>query len=353
MNWLIPSLDILWGIFTLLQYRTQTYSELMAYRFMVGLFESAFFPGVHYVFGAWYRGDEIGRRGGVFYVGLTLGTLTAGLLQGAASRNLSGVLGLAGWRWMFIINSIITLPLGIIGFFVWPGTPEKASTLFLTKGEIALAKKRLERAGHRRGSSLSWKTVKRVLTSSKLWLLVIWDVLFWNAGLHSSSGAYLLWLKSLHRFSTGKLNDLSTTAPALGIFYILFICFGSDLFLGRAGAITLAHVWSLTGLIILVVWNVPETAKWFAFNTTYASVAMSSVLYGWANDILKHDDDERAFTLIAMNTIAQSSTVWTPLLVYKTVEAPRFLKGYSFTAASAILLIASTWVVRHIHKRQE
>lgn len=93
MNWLIPSLDIAWGIFTLLQYRTQTYSEMMAYRFMVGLFESAFFPGVHYVFGAWYRGDEIGRRGGVFYVGLTLGTLTAGLLQAAASRNLHGVNG--------------------------------------------------------------------------------------------------------------------------------------------------------------------------------------------------------------------------------------------------------------------
>lgn len=39
MFWLIPSLDIGWGLFTLLQYRVQSYSELMAYRFMVGLFE--------------------------------------------------------------------------------------------------------------------------------------------------------------------------------------------------------------------------------------------------------------------------------------------------------------------------
>lgn len=70
----------------------------MAYRFLIGLFESAYFPGVHYVFGSWYRGDEVGRRGGVFYVGLTLGTLTAGLLQAAASRTLDGVNGLPGWR---------------------------------------------------------------------------------------------------------------------------------------------------------------------------------------------------------------------------------------------------------------
>lgn len=44
------------------------------------------------------RGDEIGRRGGLFYVGLTLGTLTAGLIQSGASANLEGVNGLSGWR---------------------------------------------------------------------------------------------------------------------------------------------------------------------------------------------------------------------------------------------------------------
>lgn len=52
---------------------------------------------MHYIFGAWYRGDEIARRGGVFYVGLTLGTLTAGLIQAGASSSLHDVNGLAGW----------------------------------------------------------------------------------------------------------------------------------------------------------------------------------------------------------------------------------------------------------------
>src|ERR1700743_3526856 len=94
MHWLIPLLDICWGIFTLLQYRVHSYAELMAYRFLVGWFEvgtiphmcehpltecplqAAYFPAVHYIFGSWYRGGEIARRGGFFYVGLTLGTLT-------------------------------------------------------------------------------------------------------------------------------------------------------------------------------------------------------------------------------------------------------------------------------------
>ena len=74
---------------------------------------------------------------------------------------------------------------------------------------------------------------------------------------------------------------------------------------------------------------------------------------GWANDILKHDVTERSFTLIAMNAIAQSTTVWTPLIFWKTVEAPRYVKGFSWTVANALCLIAMTWVVNHFHQRQE
>lgn len=353
MNWLIPSLDICWGIFTLLQYRANSYSEIMAYRFMVGLFEPAYFPGVQYVLGAWYRADEIGRRGGVFYVGLTLGTLTAGLLQGAAVANLDGANGLSGWRWAFIINTIITLPLGFVGFFLWPGTPDKVKSVFLSAEEVALAKKRLERAGHRQPDPLTWAGVKRVFTSWRLYVLIMWDTFFCCSATNTTAAGYLLWLKSLNRYSVERVNQLSVTSPAVGIFYVLFIALGADFFLGRALAITLASTWNLIGLVILIIWNVPEYAKWFAFNTTYSSVAVSSVLYGWANDILKQRAQERSFALVAMTAIGQATAAWTPLLVNKTVEAPRFPKGYAFTAASAVLLIAMTWIVKWMHDKQE
>lgn len=254
---------------------------------------------MHYVLGSWYRGDEISRRGGIFYVGLTLGTLTASLIQGACSAHLDGVHGLAGWRWyvctvyvysisiltqpstirMFIINSIITLPLGIIGFWVWPGTPSKSKSVFLSETELTLAKERLERAGHtNEHKPFSFSLLKKVFFGWKLWILVIWDIFFWNACLNASTAPYLLWLKSLKKYSKSRLNDLSATAPGLGIFYVLFICFGADLVFGRAGAITIAHSWNLIGVIILLVWDVPKAAKFFAYNTSYSAVAMSSVL---------------------------------------------------------------------------
>ncbi len=352
MYWVIPFLDVAWGIFTLLQYRVTGFAELAAYRFLVGWFEAAFFPAMHYIFGAWYRGDEIGRRGGVFYVGLTLGTLTAGLIQAGASSRLDGVNGLAGWRWMYIICALITIPIGIAGYFILPGTPDMPNKFFLTDEDIAVAKERLERNGHSTGEKFTLKTLKRLFTAKHFWAIILFDVFFWNGSINTSTGGYLLWLKSLNRYSQARVNELGAISPALGIFYTLGICFASDLILGPAWAITVAHIWNIVGLIILVIWTVPEPALWFAFMTTYSAVSMSSVLHGWVNSQLKASPAERSFTLVLINAISQSSTAWTPLLVFKTVEAPRFPKGYAFVLGNAVALIVTAHLLKAYFARK-
>lgn len=309
--------------------------------------QAAFFPAIHFIFGSWYRGDEIARRGGVFYVGLTLGTLTAGLIQAGASSRLDGVNGLAGWRWMYIICSIITIPIGILGYFILPGTPDRPNRTFLKQADIDLAAKRLQRVGHKTSETFTMKNLKSVFTRWQVWALLLLDIFFWNGSINTSSGGFLLWLKSLNRYSKARVNELGSISPALGIFYTLFICFASDLVLGPAWAITVAHVWNITGLIILIVWKVPESALWFAFLTTYSAVAMSSVLYGWVNSQLSYSPAERSFTLVLINLVSQSTTAWTPLLVFKTVEAPRFTKGYSFVLGNAVCLIALAHIIKH------
>lgn len=330
--------------------------------------QAAFFPGMHYIFGrsihsvkkdtglqhpgAWYRGDEIARRGGCFYVGLTLGTLTASLIQAGASASLNGVNGLAGWRWMYIICAIITIPIGILGYFVLPGTPDKPNKLILSSKDVEIAKARLRRVGYGIESKFRWKTCSDMLRNWKIWAFLLLDIFFWNASYNTNAGGYLLWLKSLKRYSTSRLNELNAIAPALGIFYTLFVCFASDLILGPAWAITIAHTWNIIGMVILVIWNVPESALWFAFATTYSAVAMSSVLYGWLNSELRYSPVERSVALVILNTIAQSTTAWTPLLVFKTVEGPRFTKGYSFVLANAICLILLAHIIRFFTSRK-
>lgn len=92
-------------------------------RFFVGLFESGFYPGIQYLLGGWYTPRELGKRVAIFWLSGSLGGMFSGILQAAASRNLDGVRGLEGWRWMFIIDAIITIPIALFGFVFLPGLP--------------------------------------------------------------------------------------------------------------------------------------------------------------------------------------------------------------------------------------
>lgn len=279
--------------------------------------------------------------------------MTSGFIQAGASARLDGVNGLAGWRWMYIICALITVPVGILGYFVIPGTPEQPNRLVLKQDDIYRAVARLKRAGHVSHGKFQLHNLKSILFRMQFWAIIAVDVLFWNAGVHTSTGTFLLWIKSLGRYSEARVNELGTIAPGLGIFYTIFICFASDLVLGPAWAITVAHVWNIIGLVILTIWEVPESALWFAYATSYSSYAMSSVFHGWVNTQLRASPAERSFTLVLINAIAQSSTAWTPLLVMPTVEGPRFPKGFPFALACAVVLIIATHALRLYVRRRE
>lgn len=247
----------------------------------------------------------------------------------------------------------------MLGYVLWPGTPLKPNKLLLNDRDIEIATQRLRRAGHLDNQGLldnpdlNWTLIKKIFRNWKIWTLTLWDVTFWATGLHVSGGTYLLWINSLKRYNVQKVNNLGSTAPAIGIFYLFLFCFASDMFLGRAWALSLSYGWNLIGVLILVIWNVPESAKWFAYNTTYAATVISPVFHGWANDILKHNAAERAFVLVFMNCIAQANSAWIALVIFPTVEAPRFVKGFSVTFALSFLFLGMTQVVRVLHQREE
>jgi hypothetical protein len=256
------------------------------------------------------------------------------------------------WRPWPCWLAIVTIPVGFLGFLVLPGTPDQPNRRVLTERDVQLAKARLHRAGHKSEGRVTFRTFFRIAKSPHVWALLLLDIFFWNGSINTSTGGYLLWLKSLKRYSPARLNQLGAATPGLGILYTLAICFGSDLLLGPAWAITIAHIWNIIGLIILTIWHVPEPALWFAFMTTYSAVAMSSVLYGWINSQLSYSPAERSVALVFANALAQSTTAWTPLLVFKTVEAPQFHKGYPFVLGNSVCLIVLAHVINFYVKKR-
>lgn len=88
--------------------------------------------------GSWYTPRELGKRAVIFWVSGSIGQMFSGFLQAAAYTNLHEVHGLAGWRWLFIIDAIITLPIAIAGFFFLPDLPLQGKAPWWLSKEVRL-----------------------------------------------------------------------------------------------------------------------------------------------------------------------------------------------------------------------
>ncbi|CAN3354902.1 probable transporter Seo1p [Diutina catenulata] len=368
MNYVLPALDLIWAILTVCTYRVTSVAGLKAIRFFIGAAEAPSYMAYHALFASWFKSStgEGARRAGFYYLGQYLGLLTSGLISGSIEEHLDGKNGLAAWQWIFIVDGIASVFVGIIGFYMIPGTPTDCYSPFLTDDDIRIARKRMKDDGkdapsQKRANELIFnkETWKNIFSSWHIYVLSLWNIFCWNNN-NGTSGAYSLWLKSLRkddgvtqRFPQGQLQNLTALTPALGLFYLIITSSAADMLSSRWGAILFSQVFNILGNVILAVWSVPEGAKWFAFCLQYFGWAMAPALYSWQGDIMRFDVIQRNISLVVMNIMAQQSTAWTSVLVWKTVEAPRFLKGYSFTACSAFALCCWTFLVLYLYKRQE
>ena len=148
-------------------------SQLYALRFLVGIAEAPVFAGTHFILGSWYKKSELFKRAGTWFMCNALGTMFSGYLQAAAYTHLNGVGGLSGWRWLFIIDGIITIPIAILGFVVFPGIPLSPRTIFFKEEEIEFAKKRMRDHQTVPPGRLSWDVFKRSAKRWHLWVFML------------------------------------------------------------------------------------------------------------------------------------------------------------------------------------
>lgn len=74
---------------------------------------------------SWYTPTELAKRIGFYHSSQAMGGLMAGALQSAIFKSLNGAHGLAGWRWAFIINGVMTVVVAAASFFMLPDFPER------------------------------------------------------------------------------------------------------------------------------------------------------------------------------------------------------------------------------------
>ncbi|ESZ94476.1 putative allantoate permease [Sclerotinia borealis F-4128] len=120
------------GIIMLAQGFVTSYSGLLATRFFLGLCEAGIFPGSFYLISIWYKREESLKRFTVYWCSVLTASAFGGLLA-SAIQEMDGLQNLHNWQWIFILEGVLTVLIGISAFFLMTDFPEDAK--WLTEGE--------------------------------------------------------------------------------------------------------------------------------------------------------------------------------------------------------------------------
>ena len=132
---------ILWGIVMTTMGLTHDFQGLMAARWFLGMAEAGLFPGINYYLSCWYKRNEFGIRAAIFFSAAAVAGSFGGLLA-AAIGLMKGVGGKPGWAWIFILEGLATVLVGIASFWMVHDFPDDAR--FLSDADRARVIRRLK-----------------------------------------------------------------------------------------------------------------------------------------------------------------------------------------------------------------
>ncbi|RMX89778.1 hypothetical protein D0869_00619 [Hortaea werneckii] len=230
----LPGLEICWGILTGLMATITEAKQAYAIRAFPGLCESSAWPGMMTLFMHWYTPTELAKRMGFYHSCQAVGSMMSGALQAAITDTMSGYGGLTGWRWLFVINAIITVVWGLLGFVMLPDYPNKPNprTFWFTKTHDEMAMERLVRYKRAEPKRVTFAAFKRTFSG---WTVYFIAVLYIATVLASYGYVYFsLFLKAQMNpdgsrvWSTEEVNVIPIGDSAINVVFVWIWALLSD-----------------------------------------------------------------------------------------------------------------------------
>lgn len=260
-----------WGICMTLMGLVTSYGGLLGCRFALGLAEAGLYPGAMYYMSCWYKRSELGMRAAIFFSMAALAGSFGGLLAAAISL-MDGVGGKAGWAWIFIIEGLATVAVGLVSWWMVFNWPDTAG--FLTPEERVRARRRLDEDGQSRTDEKFDKNY--IIAAAKDWKT--WGFCVCYIGFLCPLYAFSLFVPTI----LGGLGYEGTTAQLLSVppyaaaaVNVLFIGWVGDRTRKRGICNIICAGVGATGFVMLISTGNPDVqyaALFFAAVGIYVSV---------------------------------------------------------------------------------
>jgi MFS family permease len=120
---------VLWGLASAATAFVTAPWQFYGIRLLLGIFEAGFFPGIILYLTYWYPGQRRGRVTGLFLFGMPITGVLGGPLSGTIMSGMEGVGGMHGWQWLFLVEGLPTVVMGILLYRVLPDSAARAPWL--------------------------------------------------------------------------------------------------------------------------------------------------------------------------------------------------------------------------------
>ncbi|KXH62541.1 hypothetical protein CNYM01_01752 [Colletotrichum nymphaeae SA-01] len=340
-----PFMITTWAGITMLNAVAKTPQHLMAIRFFQGYFESCIFAGTQYILGSWYTKKELGQRTGFFTASGLAGGMFGGFLQSGIHSSMNGLHGLPGWKWLFIISGIITLPVAVYGYFFFPDTPHTTTAFYLSQEEIALARERVPiHEVDKTESILSKSFLSRVVHSWYFYAFCFLWILGNCSESQSNQSLLNLYMQAhpTEKYNLYQRNNYPTGVQAMGVTSTLLWATSTDIW-GRRWLSGYYVSFTAIANAAIILAPTSTAAKFGAYYWAGSIYCIQATFFAWANDSMRNESPRlRSCVIACMNAAGNCFQAWWPLIFYRADDAPEFKKG--MIAMIAVGTTMAIWV---------
>lgn len=261
----VPTQIVIWSIFSLSQFWMKNRSTFLALRWLIGMMEGGFIPDVVLWLSYFYTKRELPLRLAFFWVSNYLVKIIGPFLALGLLKINAG--GHAGWRWLFLVEGLFTLCVGIASFVNMPAGPTETKNWFwrtswFTEEEEKIMVNRVIRDDpskcqmHNR-QGINWSGFKKSLADYDMWPLYFLGLVCLLPS-YPLSNYLTIQLRRLG-FSTSTTNALSIPAPALGLILLIAVTIVSEHVHNRSFIAMTMAIWNT--VFYFALYGIPANAS--------------------------------------------------------------------------------------------
>jgi ACS family tartrate transporter-like MFS transporter len=208
----IGRIMVTWGLLSIGMLFVEGKWSFYTLRFLLGAAEAGFLPGILYYLSQWFPKTERARAVSWFMLGIPLSTVFGGPIAGSLMQ-LDGLRGMHGWQWLFLLEGLPAVLLGILTWLRLPDSPRDVKWLSAAEKEQVLARLEAERRATQSRHAGSG-SLRLALLHPTVWLLCL--VMFC-----CQTGSYgmTLWMPQIVKGISGQsdlLVGFITAIPYIG-----------------------------------------------------------------------------------------------------------------------------------------